>query len=47
MGTLQFLLGSISGLLVGLLDNGTARPMAVLMLTGALVTASSCAVSLR
>lgn len=36
MGTLQFLLGSISGLLVGLLDDGTARPMAVLMLTGAL-----------
>ncbi len=35
MGTLQFLLGAASGLLVGLLDDGTARPMALLMLAGA------------
>ncbi len=35
MGTLQFLLGATSGLLVGLLADGTARPMAALMLAGA------------
>lgn len=35
MGTLQFVLGAISGSLVGVLDDGTARPMAALMLIGA------------
>jgi len=35
MGTLQFLMGSVSGLTVGLASDGTARPMAVLMLIGA------------
>ncbi|MBV9654872.1 MAG: multidrug effflux MFS transporter [Acetobacteraceae bacterium] len=35
MGTMQFLLAAASGLLVGLLENGTARPMACLMLAGA------------
>ncbi len=37
MGTVQFLLGASSGLLVGLLSDGSARPMAALMLTGAIV----------
>ncbi len=36
MGTLHFTLGAISGLGVGLLANGSAIPMAALMLTGAL-----------
>ncbi len=36
MGTLQYMLGAGSGLLVGLAADGTARPMAVLMLIGAL-----------
>ncbi len=35
MGTLQFILGAISGLLVGIAGDHTARPMAVLMLLGA------------
>ncbi len=35
MGMLQFLLAAISGSLVGLLTDGTARPMAALMLVGA------------
>lgn len=35
MGTLQFLLGAVSGTLVGVLDDGTPRPMALLMLAGA------------
>ena len=35
MGTLQFLLAAISGSLVGLLTDGTARPMAALMVLGA------------
>jgi MFS transporter, DHA1 family, multidrug resistance protein len=35
MGTLQFGLGAASGTLVGLLDDGTARPMATLLLLGA------------
>jgi DHA1 family bicyclomycin/chloramphenicol resistance-like MFS transporter len=35
MGMLQFLLAAISGTLVGLLTDGTARPMAALMLVGA------------
>ena len=35
MGTLQFLMAGVSGLLVGLLSDGTARPMALLMLSGA------------
>jgi DHA1 family bicyclomycin/chloramphenicol resistance-like MFS transporter len=34
MGTTQFLLGATSGLLVGLLGDGTARPMALLVLCG-------------
>ncbi len=36
MGTLQFLLAAVSGTAVGLLTDGTARPMAMLMLAGAL-----------
>jgi DHA1 family bicyclomycin/chloramphenicol resistance-like MFS transporter len=35
MGTLQYVLGAASGLLVGIAADGTARPMAVLMLLGA------------
>ena len=35
MGTLQYGLGATSGLLVGLAADGTARPMALLMLLGA------------
>jgi len=35
MGTLQFCLAALSGALVGVLTDGTARPMAVLMLLGA------------
>ncbi|MBU6497735.1 MAG: multidrug effflux MFS transporter [Rhodospirillales bacterium] len=35
MGTLQFALAAISGATVGLLADGTARPMALLMLLGA------------
>jgi DHA1 family bicyclomycin/chloramphenicol resistance-like MFS transporter len=35
MGTMQFCLGAVSGLLVGVLADGTARPMAFLMLLGA------------
>ena len=36
MGTLQFALGAVSGLLVGLASDGTVRPMAGLMFIGAL-----------
>jgi DHA1 family bicyclomycin/chloramphenicol resistance-like MFS transporter len=36
MGTLQFCLGAVSGLAIGLLSDGTARPMALLMLAGGL-----------
>ena len=36
MGTMQFVLGAVSGLLVGIASDGTVRPMAALMLTGAL-----------
>ena len=36
MGTLQFMLGAVSGLLVGLASDGTVRPMAALMFAGAL-----------
>ena len=36
MGTLQFCLAALSGVLVGLLTDGTARPMAGLMLFGAI-----------
>ena len=36
MGTLQFVLGAVSGLMVGLASDGTVRPMAALMLLGAL-----------
>ncbi len=35
MGTIQFLLAAVSGSVVGLLTDGTARPMAALMLLGA------------
>ena len=35
MGTLQFLLAAVSGSLVGILTDGTARPMSGLMLLGA------------
>ena len=35
MGTMQYVLGAISGISVGWLSDGTARPMAVLMVTGA------------
>jgi DHA1 family bicyclomycin/chloramphenicol resistance-like MFS transporter len=35
MGTMQFLLGAVSGISVGLLTDGTARPMALLMVLGA------------
>ncbi len=35
MGTMQFCLGALSGVAVGLLADGTARPMALLMLLGA------------
>ncbi len=41
MGTLQYALGAASGLLVGLLADGTARPMAALMLLGALGAAAA------
>ena len=39
MGTIQFLLAAVSGSVVGLLTDGTARPMAALMMVG-----SVCAV---
>ena len=35
LGTLQFLLGALSGTLIGLLANGTPVPMAAMMLAGA------------
>jgi DHA1 family bicyclomycin/chloramphenicol resistance-like MFS transporter len=35
MGTLQFMMGAVSGVVVGLLTDGTPRGMAVLMLLGA------------
>lgn len=35
MGTLQFLFGAVSGVLIGALTDGTARPMALLLLLGA------------
>ena len=35
MGTMQFILAAISGTLVGMLTDGTARPMAALMVLGA------------
>ena len=41
MGTLQFLLAAVSGSLSGLLTDGTARPMAALLLLG-----SGCALGL-
>ncbi len=34
MGTMQFCLGAVSGVTVGLATDGTARPMALLMLAG-------------
>ncbi len=40
MGTMQFVLGAISGIAVGVLNDGTARPMALLMVFGA---ACACA----
>ena len=41
MGTMQFVLGALSGILAGWLTDGTPRGMAVLMLTGALVAAGA------
>ncbi|WP_048861038.1 MFS transporter, partial [Acidisphaera rubrifaciens] len=41
MGTMQFVLGALSGILAGWLTDGTPRGMAVLMLTGALVAAAA------
>jgi DHA1 family bicyclomycin/chloramphenicol resistance-like MFS transporter len=41
MGTMQFTLGAVSGLLVGVLADGTARPMAFLMLLGASAAAAA------
>ena len=38
MGTLQFCLAAASGVLVGALSDGTARPMAAMMLAGAVGT---------
>ena len=35
LGTLQFMLGAVSGTLIGLLTDGTARPLAGLMVLGA------------
>jgi hypothetical protein len=35
LGTLQFLIGASSGFLIVGITNGTAMPMALLMLTGA------------
>ncbi len=35
MGTMQFCLAALSGILVGVLSDGTSRPMATLMLAGA------------
>jgi len=40
MGTMQFGFGAISGVVVGLLTDGTARPMAVLLLIGGLGAAT-------
>ncbi len=34
MGTLQFILGAISGTLIGVLGDGTARPMGAMLLLG-------------
>ncbi len=44
MGTMQYVLGAISGIAVGWLTDGTARPMALLMVFGAAcaVTAEAC-----
>lgn len=44
LGTLQFLLGALSGTLIGLASDGTARPMALLMMAGAVgaVVADLC-----
>ena len=36
MGTIQFILAAIAGSLVGIMTDGSARPMAVLMMVGAL-----------
>jgi DHA1 family bicyclomycin/chloramphenicol resistance-like MFS transporter len=36
MGTMQFCLGAVSGVAVGVLTDGTARPMALLIVLGAL-----------
>jgi len=41
MGTLQFCLAAASGVLVGLLADGTARPMASLLLLGAIGTVAA------
>ena len=41
MGTLQFCLAAASGVLVGALTDGTARPMAAMMLLGAIGTVAA------
>ena len=41
MGTMQFCLAACSGVLVGLFTDGTARPMAALMLAGAIGTVAA------
>ena len=41
MGTMQFTLAACSGLLVGALSDGTARPMAAMLLLGALGTVAA------
>lgn len=44
MGTMQFVMGAISGLAVGVWADGTARPMAALMVVGG-IAAVSCALA--
>ncbi|MGI4953440.1 MAG: hypothetical protein ACRYGM_16675, partial [Janthinobacterium lividum] len=41
MGTLQFCLAAASGVLVGVLTDGTARPLAALMVLGAVGTVAA------
>lgn len=41
MGTMQFCLAAVSGVLVGAFSDGSARPMAVLMLLGAIGTVAA------
>lgn len=41
MGTMQFSLAAVSGVLVGLLSDGTARPLAMLLVVGALAAVAA------